>query len=325
MRKTREQGKSKPVKTSSFTLQLDTWVLQHVQAFIFSLGQLWRNPVATFLTISVIGISLALPAGFHIILNNAHMLTAGWQGTVQITAFLKMDVDDDTAQRLARQIEKFDGIDKVQLITREQALEEYKQLSGFNKAFDALEGNPLPSLLLIKPHLSDMPEKSTADLLKNLRNIPEIDIAQYDQQWIKRLNVIIRIVQRVVLIMAVFLGLAVLLIIGNTIRMLIYNHRSEIEIAKLFGATNGFIRRPFLYSGFWYGLSGGIFAWLLVYASLLMLKEPTSQLASLYNSKFALAGLTMNDSMALLGAGILLGLIGSFISVQRHLHDIEPV
>ena len=324
MRKTTEPGKNKPVKPPFLLVNLDTWVLQHVQAFIFSLGQLCRNPVASFLTISVIGISLALPAGFHIILNNAHQLTAGWEGTVQITAFLKMEVDNGTAEKLARQIEKFDGIDKVQLITREQALEEYKQLSGFGNAFDALEGNPLPSLLLIKPHLSGLPGASTEKLLQNLRNIPEIDNAQYDQQWIKRLNAIIQIVQRIVLIMAVFLGLAVLLIIGNTIRMLIYNHRAEIEIAKLFGATNGFIRRPFLYSGFWYGLSGGIIAWLLINLILFILKDPADQLARLYNSDFTLAGLSMNESMMLLAGGILLGLIGSFISVQRHFRAIEP-
>ena len=325
MRKTKRNDKSKPVKQPFLFIKVDTWVLQHIQAFVFSLGQLCRNPVASFLTIAVIGISLALPAGFHIILNNARLLTAGWEGTVQITAFLKMEVDNDTAEKLARQIEQFDGIDKVQLITKEQALEEYKQLSGFNNAFDALEGNPLPSLLLIKPHLSGLPEKSTEKLLQNLRNIPEIDNAQYDQQWIKRLNAIIQIVQRIVIIMAVFLGLAVLLIIGNTIRMLIYNRRSEIEIAKLFGATNGFIRRPFLYSGFWYGLCGGIIAWLLINLILLILKDPADQLARLYNSEFTLTGLALNESIVLLAAGILLGLVGSFISVQRHFHAIEPV
>jgi cell division transport system permease protein len=325
MQKTQEHGKSIPAKHSFLYVKLDIWILQHIQAFIFSLGQLCRNPIASFLTISVIGISLALPAGFHIILNNARLLTAGWEGTVQITAFLKMEVDNDTAGELARQIEQFDGIDKVKLITREQALEEYRQLSGFGNAFNALEGNPLPSLLLIKPHLSGLPEKSTEELLNNLRNIPEIDNAQYDQQWIKRLNAIIQIVQRIVIILAVFLGLAVLLIIGNTIRMLIYNRRSEIEIAKLFGATNGFIRRPFLYSGFWYGLSGGIIAWLLINLILLILKDPADQLARLYNSDFTLAGLSMNESMILLAAGILLGLIGSFISVQRHFRAIEPV
>lgn len=302
----------------------ENWALQHLQAFFFSLGQLCRNPIASFLTASVIGISLALPAGFYVILENTRQITAGWEGSVEITAFLKIDVDDKTARALAERLAQQDNLAKVQLVTRAQALEEFRRLSGFAEALDILDENPLPAVLLIKPRVDDLPETAAENLLNSLRDIPEIENAQYDQQWVKRLHAIIQIVQRIVLILAVFLSLAVLLIIGNTIRMLIYHRRSEIEIAKLFGATDGFIQRPFLYSGFWYGLSGGLIAWALIAVSLMVLREPAGNLASLYASNFALIGLSFTETLYLLLAGILLGWLGSLLAVQRHLRAIEP-
>jgi cell division transport system permease protein len=308
----------------NFQSMFESWSLQHMQAFFFSLGQLCRNPVASFLTAAVIGISLALPAGFYIILENTRYITAGWEGSVEITAFLKMDVSDDAAKKLAEKISDIAGIAKVEVVTREQALEEYRQLSGFARALEALEDNPLPSLLLVKPAHGDFIEKSAEDILTKLRKIPEIENAQYDQQWVQRLNAIIEIFQRIVVILAVFLGLAVLIIIGNTIRMLIYHRRAEIEVAKLFGATDGFIQRPFLYSGFWYGIFGGLIAWLLINISLLLLQAPAESLAQLYASDFSLIGLTLKETLLLFLSGVLLGLIGSWISVQRHLRAIEP-
>jgi len=316
---TAEYGRKKSLRSL-----FEIWLLQHLQAIVFSLGQLCRNPIASFLTASVIGISLALPAGFFIILENTRHITAGWGGSVEISAFLKMNVDDDAARELAGKLASRSDIAKVDLVTREQALKEYRQLSGFTHALDALDENPLPSLLLIKPDLGDYSEKTAEEFLTKLQAVPEIENAQYDQQWVKRLNAIIGIVQRIVLMLAVFLGMAVLIIIGNTIRMLIYHRRSEIEVAKLFGATDGFIQRPFLYSGLWYGMFGGIIAWALVTISLLLLQEPADSLAQLYTSNFKLIGLTIKEAFLLILSGILLGLIGSWISVQRHLRAIEP-
>jgi cell division transport system permease protein len=316
---TAEYGRKK-----SFRSMFEIWLLQHLQANIFSLGQLCRNPIASFLTAAVIGISLALPAGFFIILENTRHITAGWGGSVEITAFLKMDVDDVAARELANKIAKRSDIAKVDLVTREQALEEYRQLSGFTHALEALDENPLPSLLLIKPAVGKFSDKNAEEFLSKLQAVPGIENAQYDQQWVKRLNAIIGIVQRIVLILAVFLGMAVLIIIGNTIRMLIYHRRSEIEVAKLFGATDGFIQRPFLYSGFWYGILGGVIAWALITISLMLLQEPADRLAQLYASNFRLIGLTTKDALLLILSGILLGLLGSWISVQRHLRAIEP-
>ena len=300
------------------------WVLHHVQAFFFSLGQLCRSPLASLLTAAVIGISLALPAGFYVMLQNTLRITSGWEGSVQITAFLKMDVTEEQGKGLVTQLARNQDIAQVQYINRDQALAEFRLSSGFGEALDALEDNPLPSLLLVRPRPDANPEQAARNLFDRLKALPEVETVQYDQQWVNRLNAMVLIVQRIVIIMAIFLGLAVLLIIGNTIRMLIYHRRSEIEIAKLFGATDGFIQRPFLYSGFWYGLSGGLLAWALVKGSLLLVAKPASHLAELYTSKFNLTGLSAEESLILIGAGIFLGLVGSWISVSHHLRAIEP-
>ena len=304
--------------------KLERVLIQHLQAFIFSLGQLYRNAIASFLTVCVIGISLALPTGFFVILENAQYLTARWEGAVAITAFLKQDVDDKTIHEIMANLKKLKAVDSVELVTSDQALAEYRKLSGFAEALDELDTNPLPSVLLIKPDSNDESEKKIDSILDVLKGLPQIDHAQYDQFWVKRLNAIIHIVERVVLILSVFLALAVLLIIGNTIRMLIYHRRAEIEISKLFGATDGFIQLPFLYSGFWYGLFGSLVAWVLIIVSLQLLEGPSAELATLYESDFQLLGLGLENIIYLFLSGIILGLLGSYISVQRHLLDIEP-
>jgi cell division transport system permease protein len=182
----------------------------------------------------------------------------------------------------------------------------------------------LPSVIIIYPKIDALTEGKDKQLLDFLYSHSEIEIAQYDQQWVKRLYGIIDIIQRFVIIFSAFIGFGVLLIVGNTIRMAIYHHRSEIEITKLFGATNHFIQRPFLYAGFWYGLSGGIASWVLLTIALQFLKQPVSRLAELYASEFSLTNLSLTETLIMLACGIFLGLFGSWISVQRHLRTIEP-
>ncbi len=300
------------------------WLLSHAQSFIYSLGQYYRNLLSSILTTAVIGISLALPGGFYLILENAQKVTADWGGSIQITAFLKPDIDDAVANTLVTRLLDSPNIEAAKLINRDQALAEYKELSGYSEVIDLLDENPLPSIVIIFPKVDALTEGRDLQIIDLIIRQPEVEVAQYDQQWIKRLYGIIEIIQRFVIIFSVFIGFGVLLIIGNTIRMAIYHHRSEIEITKLFGATNYFIQRPFLYTGFWYGLSGGITSWLLLTLALQFLKQPVNRLAELYASDFSLANLTAIETLILLACSIFLGLFGSWISVQRHLRTIEP-
>lgn len=305
--------------------RIKIWALDHLHALVFSLGQLYRHFVTSLLTICVIGITLALPTGFYIVLENAQIISSQWDDTFQITAFLDMGIDDARAKNFEQTLSERTDIVSTRYIDKETALNEYRASSGFAAAIDALDENPLPALILIKPDMSRFgSDQETQHLIETLEAYPEVEQAIYDQQWVKRLSAGIQIIQRTIWVLSGFLALAILLIIGNTIRMGIYNRRSEIEITKLFGATDAFIHRPFLYSGFWYGFLGALVAWLITYISVSLLKSPINQLAGLYASTYQLKGLGLDEFLFLVFSGILLGLLGSWIAVHRHLVQIEP-
>ncbi|NNF96059.1 MAG: cell division protein FtsX [Halobacteria archaeon] len=303
---------------------LRVYLLRHLQVFFYSLGVLSRSPFATLMTTAVIGIALALPSGLHVVLKNAQQLSGGWDGAAQISLFLKRTVPDDEANRLARQIQKLPEVASVSYISRREALQEFQRLSGFGDALEALQDNPLPSVLVIRPTPAASTPAATEKLLQRLQGYPPVDIAQLDMQWVKRLYVIMELVRRGVVVLAALLALAVLLVVGNTIRLAIQNRRDEIVVMKLIGGTDAFIRRPFLYTGFWYGLFGGVIAWLLVSLSLSILSDPVERLTGLYQSQFELSGLDATTTGMLIGTSILLGLAGSWLAVGRHLRDIEP-
>ncbi len=301
-----------------------SWLLRHLQVLFYTLGQLTRSPFGSAMTASVIGIALALPAGLYVLLENAQSMSRGWDGTAQISLFLREDVTDRKAAELAKHIASLAEVTKARLITREEALAEFKRMSGFGNALQALESNPLPNVIVAQPAADHADAEGIQRLVDRFGSQAEVDIAQFDLQWVKRLYAVMEIVQRGVLVLAGLLSVAVLLIVGNTIRLGIQNRREEIEVAKLVGATNAFIRRPFLYTGFWYGLFGGLLAMLLVGASLELLREPVRQLALLYYSEFSLLGLDGEASLILVSSGAFLGLGGSWVAVGRHLGSIEP-
>lgn len=297
------------------------YFIRHLQVFFYSLGQLARAPFASMMNLMVIGISLALPTALYVSLGNMQTLSAGWGGNAQISVFLKSGITQNKATALARRLEQHQAINSISIITPEQALEEFKQHSGFGDALDALPGNPLPTVLLVEP-VADTAQLQ--QLLSELNKQQQVDMAQLDMQWVRRLQQILEIAQRAVLLLAILLATGVILTTSNTIRLAILNRRQEIEIMKLIGATNAFIRRPFLYSGLLHGLLGASIAWLLVTAGILALSGPVTQLASLYGSSFQLAGLNALASLSLLLTGTLLGWLGSRIAVGRHLAEIEP-
>ncbi len=272
----------------------------------------------------VIGIALAFPTGFIVFLDNIKVVSSNLDNTIELNLFLKMDVNEIKAEALADKLSNHEDIKKIILITRDEALTEYKKLSGFDNVLDSLDENPFPNLILIKPKFKNNENSQIADLVEELKIMPEIENIQYDNKWINRLTKIIEIIKLVVLILSALLVASVLLIIGNTIRLSIYNHRDEIEITKLFGGSDSFIQRPFLYSGFWYGIFGGLIAWFLVLISISILGDPVKKLSYLYDANFKLVGLGLTDTLTLLAVGIFLGILGSWIAVKRHLRSIEP-
>ena len=303
---------------------LGGFVLNHLRTLIATLGVFYRTPFSSLMTSAVLGIALALPAGLYLILQNVQQLGAGWDGTARISLFIKRSLPDERAAKLADRLQQWPEIARVTFKTRDEALDEFKRHSGFAGALRALKGNPLPAVIIIQPTRQSSKPRSIAKLLGKLQTMPQTERAQLDLQWVKRLFSIMEIGERAVFVIAGLLALAVLLIIGNTIRLDIQNRRDEIIITKLIGATNAFIRRPFLYGGFWYGIVGGVFAWLMVETAIQLLAGPVNHLSTLYASKYTLSGLGLTPSLVLLGSASLLGLVGSWLAVGRHLSAIEP-
>ena len=303
---------------------ITAYFIHHIRVLLGSLGRLTRHPLSTSMTVAVIAIALTLPAGLYLALNNISGLSAGWDSSTKISLFLHANVSQDKAQKLRKRLQLHNDIDKVSMVTKKQGLEQFKQLSGFGDALKFLDDNPLPIVLVVQPIIDTNRPDRINQLLKELQGNKLVELAQLDMQWVKRLYALLEIANRVIWAIGSLLGLAVLLIVGNTIRLDIQNRRSEIEVSKLIGASNAFIRRPFLYTGFWYGFSGGLLAWLLTTLSLYMLAEPVEKLALLYHSDFELSGLSLGDTGNLILISCGLGLLGSWLAVGRHLDEIEP-
>jgi len=303
---------------------LKAWLINHARTLIASLGTMTRQPAAAFMTIAVIAIALALPAGLFVLLNNASHVSTGWDNSAQISAFLTPSTSEKQARKLMERLKLYDDIQQVSIISKDQALREFKKISGFGSAIESLGENPLPHVLSIHPVVDSTRPDKISHLLKQLNKVKSIELAQLDLQWVKRLFAMLEIAQRGIWVIASLLGFAVLLVVGNTIRLDIQNRREEIEVTKLIGGTNAFIRRPFLYTGLWYGISGGLLAWLLTTLSIGLLDNAVEQLASLYNSGFQLQGLSFSNAMSMILFSCFLGLSGSWIAVGRHLSEIEP-
>jgi len=303
---------------------IKAYFIHHARTLIASLGVLSRNPLSSFMTIAVIAIALALPAGMYASLNNLSSVSVGWDDSAQISLFLKIDVTEKQARSLAKKIGLYKNIEKVQFIHKDHALKEFQKVSGFSDAIDALGKNPLPHVLTVQPLVDKQRPDKIDHLIKQFRELKEVDIAQLDLQWVKRLYAMLAIAHKAIWVISLLLGIAVLLVIGNTIRLDIQNRRDEIVVIKLIGATNAFIRRPFLYTGIWYGLSSGIMAWILTSLSISLLEDSVTKLAVLYHSDFQLSGLLFSEALSLILFSTFLGLMGSWIAVSRHLHEIEP-
>jgi cell division transport system permease protein len=306
------------------TLSPRNWLRRHAQVSLESLGRLSRNLVASLMTAAVIGIALALPAGLYVLLDNLHRLSGSWDGQAGLSVFLRQEITEPAAQQLAGTLQDWPEVATVTLVTPAEALAEFGRHTGFVDVLDSLDENPLPTVLLVTPADGHTGPAAAGSLQQRLQGLPETDQAQLDLQWVQRLSTILAIAKRGVLVVSCLLALAVLLVVGNTIRLEIQNRREEIVVTKLIGATNGFIRRPFLYSGVWYGIFGAIIAWLMVEIGFFILAEPVRRLAGLYQSDFRLETLPLLLLLVLLAGGILLGLLGSWLAVGEHLDDIEP-
>ena len=309
-----------PVRSSG---PISIWMTRHASSSLGALGRIVRHPFSSLMIVLVIAVTLALPAAINLVVKNARAISGSWDNALDFSVFLKQEVTESEAQGLARLIEQRADIDAVTFVSASTALDEFKELSGFGAALDQLPDNPLPHTLVVRPSAGN----NTASMVllhEELANLPETEHVQVDTEWVQRFHAILDIVRQAIAIGAALLGIAIIVVIGNTIRLDIENRRDEIEVTKLIGASNAFVRRPFLWTGFWYGLLGGALALALVYTGLTMLQGPVARLAGLYQGNIVIAAVDITEAGAIVGIGIFLGLFASWLTAARHMRRIEP-
>jgi cell division transport system permease protein len=305
-------------------MSINAYFARHAQVLVGSLGRIVRQPFATLMTMGVIAVALALPLFLSLLLQNARIATGNWNEAYDLSVYMDKKASAARVQSLAKQLRQRGDVAAVRIITADQALVEFRNDSGFGKALDALSDNPLPDTLVVTPTLTASTPQGTETLKGAIAGMSDVQTVQIDTEWVKRLHAMLDLLRRVVLLTGGLLGVGIVLIVSNTIRLDILNRRAEIEVMKLVGASDGFARRPFLYSGIWYGLGGGLLALTLVAVASMVLARPVAHLAFLYGSDFRLEGLKLVLGLGVLSLAVTLSWLGSWLAATRHIRAIEP-
>ena len=303
--------------------KLLAWLGHHQLVAVETLLKLLSKPASSLLTWLVIAIALTLPGALWMAVNNVQQLSDTVQQSGRISVYLDTGVSDDQARTLQRRVDQLNHVARTELISADDALVQFSENSGFADALELLGENPLPAVLLVEPPLGT--SNSDLSILKlQLQELAGVEEAVLDLAWLDRLNSLLALGQRVIVVLGGLLALAILLVVGNTIRLAIAARVDEIRVVKLVGATDAWVRRPFLYTGLWFGMVGGLLSWLMLFLCWLILQGPVAELAALYGSGFELQPLSGSASLLLLLAAMVLGWLGAWWSVSRHLSEIEP-
>lgn len=294
------------------------WLDQHLYSVVSSLGRVVRRPWATLLTVGVMAVAFALPLGLWLALQNVGHFAGDVQQSREIDLFLTPETPVARAQALAETLRARDDVASVELRTPDQGLAEFRQRSGLADSLDLLDGNPLPALLVV------VPEGDEARLVAALEALPETDLLQHDAAWRERLTGWMGFGERLTWVLAALFGLGALLVVGNTVRLDIQSRREEIGVLQLLGASDGFIRRPFVYLGAWYGLAAGALALGLLTLAALALRDPLAALARSYGSPFALSGLDPLGAALVVLAATIVGWLGAWLVTGHFLRQTRP-
>jgi cell division transport system permease protein len=298
------------------------WLTQHGFVFFLTLKQLIAAPVTSLLSVVVMGIALSLPTGIYVLMENLSSISGQTARSPQMSLFLKPDIKKEDIERIKQRIEEDSQIASFQFIPKDIALQQLQRSNGLTDITASLVRNPLPDAFIV--HTLENTSEALEQLRVTMQNWPEIEHVQFDSVWVERLNAWLKLGRFVVLMLTTLLSVAIIAIMFNTIRLQILTKRDEIEISKLIGATDSFIRRPFLYFGAIQGLVGGATAWLIITLAIQAMNEELITLAQLYNFDLQLQHLSPSDSISLLLFSAWLGWLGARISVASHLWQIEP-
>jgi len=294
------------------------WLDQHLYSFVSSLGRAVRRPWATLLTIGVMAVAFVLPLGLWLALQNVGHFAGDVQQSREIDLFLAPETPVARAQALAEELRARADVASVAVRTPEEGLAEFRERSGLSASLDLLDGNPLPSLLVV------VPEGDEARLVAALEALPETDLLQHDAAWRERLAGWMGFGKRLVWVLAALFGLGALLVVGNTVRLDIQSRREEIGVLQLLGASDGFIRRPFVYLGAWYGLAAGALALGLLTLAAWALQAPLAALVRSYGSPFSLVGLDPLGATAVVAAATVIGWVGAWLVTGHFLRQTRP-
>ncbi len=301
---------------------MKSWLLHHLYVMQLTLHRLRTTPISSLLNVLVIGVALSLPTGGYLLLQNIHGLSDKLVGTPQISVFLNMNATQNDIAKITQQLQQHAAISRVEFVSREEALKQLQQSTGLADVTGGLTQNPLPHAFVVYPKSKDI--QALEVLRDELKTWAKFEHVQLDSAWVRKLEALLKFGRLAVLILATLLSFALVAITFNTIRLQILTQREEIEVSKLIGASNSFIRRPFLYFGLAQGLLGGSAAWLIITVSLTLLNVSLADLTQLYASSFSLQHLSAGDSLTLLAFSAYLGWLGALLSVAQHLWQIEP-
>ncbi len=305
-----------------FSSRLRAWGRHHRAMALDSLFRLVRYPLGNLLTMLAIAIALVLPAALWLTLDSAKLLDAELDESASLTVYLDMGIDAAQAARIEEAVSADGGVAQTRMISPEQGMADFQQSLGIDDTLAGLDDNPLPASIVISPQ--DVEPAAMAELAERLEGGTGIDEVRVDLAWVERLRHLAALGRRVALALGVLFGFGVLLVVGNTIRLAVESRRREIEVVMLIGATHAFVRRPFLYSGAWYGAGGGLLALGLLALGNHWLSLPVAALAASYGASFTLPQLDVTGSTILLSCSILLGWLGAWLAVTRHLSSIRP-
>jgi len=297
------------------------WLWSHFDALRTTLARLARTPVATSLNVGVLGIALALPAGLYVALANVQGYAQSLAANTQLSIFLALDAGASDVEQTATRLRQHPGVGSVRYVSRDEALAQLKRRTGLADVVDSLAENPLPHAFVVQPR--DATPQVLEQLREELRGWPKVAHVQLDAIWARRLEAGLRLARLAVWLLATLFAFALVAVTFNTIRLQILTRREEIEVAKLIGATDPFIRRPLLYFGAVQGLAGGLTAWAIVAISLYWLNGGLADLSQLYGTRLELQQLTARDGLSLLLFSAVLGWFGAWLSVKQHLARLD--
>ena len=296
------------------------YFVSHYQILLKALQRSHASMVSTLMMFLVIGVTLILPSISFLVVQNLKSISQTIQHESQITIFLKKDISVDAKNKIEKDLKSRIEISNFHYVKKEEAWSKLQKLMGFNESNNGLSENPLPDAFFISPNTVN---PNQIEILKSsLDRLEGVDQVVVDTGWVKKLNSLLHLANKAIFLASILLAFMLTVVIGNTIRLQMTSHFEEIELSKLIGATNQFIRRPFLYSGFIYGLGGGLTAALSLKLIVIRLNQTVVEIEAIYGAQFTIVDLTPLQYLSIVGSSILIAILASFISINQSIKKL---